>query len=63
MVKPARLIVLMLAVLAPSISQAQSGAACGVVNAIDYPIDIHDTLEDNYDDFARYRERFGELPE
>lgn len=32
------------------------GAGCGLVDAIDYPID---ELVPGYDDFSRYRERFG----
>ncbi len=43
---------------APIPLQAQS-APCGVVDAIDYPIDISDTLENRYDDFGLYRQRFG----
>lgn len=37
-------------------THAQTSAACGVVDAIDYPID---ELVPGYDDFARYRQRFG----
>src|SRR5262245_28096767 len=36
--------------------RALQSAGCGVVDAIDYPID---ELVPGYDDFARYRERFG----
>ena len=47
----------------PTPIQAQSALAqtapCGVVDAIDYPIDISDTLENRYDDFGLYRPRFG----
>lgn len=38
--------------------EAQS-APCGVVDAIDFPIDISDTLQDRYDDFGLHRLRFG----
>lgn len=41
-----------------SFTTAQPAAPCGIVDAIDYPIDITDTLSDNYDDFALYRARF-----
>ncbi len=34
-------------------------APCGVVDALDYPIDISDTLEQRYDDFGLLRPRFG----
>ena len=34
-------------------------APCGVVDSIDYPIDISDTLGEGYDDFALLRPRFG----
>src|SRR5690606_8933562 len=41
-------------------AQAQvPGALCGVVDDIDYPINIDDTLEERYDDFGVYRARFG----
>ena len=43
---------------APIPTRAQS-APCGVVDAIDYPIDISDTLENRYDDFGLHRPRFG----
>lgn|SRR5690606_28518136 len=51
-------IVLLLMLGVPTIN-AQPIAPCGVVDAIDYPIDISDTLERGYDDFALYRARFG----
>ena len=35
---------------------AQADAHCGVVDAIDFPVD---GLEAGYDDFGRYRSRFG----
>jgi hypothetical protein len=38
---------------------AQSIALCGVVDAIDFPIDVSDTLGERYDDFALYRPRFS----
>lgn len=38
---------------------AQPAAPCGIVDALDYPIEIEDTLRDGYDDFALYRPRFG----
>lgn len=41
------------------VTQAQFDPPCGVVDAIDFPIDISDTLRDGYDDFALYRARFG----
>lgn len=44
---------------ASSGAPAQSAALCGVVDALDYPIDISDTLEQGYDDFGIYRARFG----
>jgi hypothetical protein len=40
--------------------QTQS-ADCGFVEAIDYPIDISDTLRESYDDFGLFRSRFGGL--
>jgi murein DD-endopeptidase MepM/ murein hydrolase activator NlpD len=40
-------------------SHAQS--ECGIVDAIDYPIDIADTLRQGYDDFSLFRARFGGL--
>lgn len=40
---------------APVLAQAP---VCGVVDAIDYPIDITDTLRQRYDDFALFRPRF-----
>lgn len=42
-------------------SLGQSTTPCGLVNQIDYPIDISDTLERRFDDFGRYRNRFGGL--
>jgi murein DD-endopeptidase MepM/ murein hydrolase activator NlpD len=52
----------------PPHAAAQSAAAptaefapCGVVDAIEYPIDISDTLRQGYDDFALFRPRFGGL--
>lgn len=43
----------------PMIVTAQTAALCGVVDALDYPIDISDTLAQGYDDFGIYRPRFG----
>ncbi len=40
-------------------ADAQTSAECGLVDAIDYPLDINDTFEREFDDFARYRRRFG----
>ncbi|MCA9903072.1 MAG: peptidoglycan DD-metalloendopeptidase family protein, partial [Anaerolineae bacterium] len=36
-------------------------ADCGIADAIDYPIDISDTLDQGYDDFGLFRARFGGL--
>jgi outer membrane protein assembly factor BamB len=53
-------IFLLFALGAPAISaQPSLNALCGVVDAIDYPIDIGDTLQRGYDDFGLYRARFG----
>lgn len=55
------LFILILALWAGAIispARAQFNAPCGVVDAIDYPIDISDTQNDSYDDFALYRARF-----
>ena len=41
------------------IATAQTATLCGVVDALDYPIDISDTLAQGYDDFGIYRPRFG----
>ncbi|MBE2183405.1 MAG: peptidoglycan DD-metalloendopeptidase family protein [Anaerolineae bacterium] len=54
-------IILLLAALAGTTAtplNAQFNAPCGVVDALDYPIDILETLEDRYDDFGLYRARF-----
>lgn len=40
-------------------AQGQIYAPCGVVDAIDYPIDITDTRISRYDDFGLLRPRFG----
>lgn len=50
---------LALALLGLLPAAAQPYAPCGVVDAIDYPIDISDTLTAGYDDFALFRNRFG----
>ncbi len=42
----------------PERAQAQPAAPCGVVDAIDYPVDVSDTYGQRYDDFALYRPRF-----
>lgn len=36
-------------------------APCGIVDAIDYPLDISETVTNRYDDFALFRSRFGGL--
>jgi len=41
------------------ISAQTISAPCGVVDGIDYPIDISDSLGTRYDDFALFRNRFG----
>ncbi|HYO87873.1 MAG TPA: M23 family metallopeptidase, partial [Candidatus Limnocylindrales bacterium] len=46
-------------VLPTPTAQSQPFSPCGVVDAIDYPIDISDTLAQGYDDFGVYRPRFG----
>jgi hypothetical protein len=43
----------------PAAAQPSLNPLCGVVDALDYPIDISDTLSRGYDDFALYRARFG----
>jgi hypothetical protein len=44
---------------APALAQDVTlNAPCGVVDSIDYPIDITDTLTQRYDDFALFRARF-----
>jgi hypothetical protein len=53
-----RLITLALLLAVPTAAQAQS-APCGYVDAIDYPIDITDTLTERFDDFGRFRSRFN----
>lgn len=49
---------LLLATSVPASAQPPH-APCGVVDAIEYPIDISDTLRRGSDDFALYRARFG----
>jgi len=49
-------LLLVLMIGAPALAQT---APCGVVDAIDYPIDISETLDQRYDDFALFRNRFG----
>jgi hypothetical protein len=48
----------LLLLIAPFATRAQS-APCGYVDAIDYPIDITDTLTERFDDFGRFRQRFN----
>jgi hypothetical protein len=52
--------ILTLTALAPHRVDAQA-APCGVVEGIDYPIDVTDTLSQGYDDFALFRARFNGL--
>jgi murein DD-endopeptidase MepM/ murein hydrolase activator NlpD len=52
------IVALLLLTPLPALAQA---APCGVVDAIDYPVDIADTLADDFDDFGRFRQRFGGL--
>ncbi|MDX2160394.1 MAG: PQQ-binding-like beta-propeller repeat protein [bacterium] len=40
-------------------AQAVSGAPCGIVDGVDLPLDISDTVERRFDDFARFRSRWG----
>ena len=42
-----------------SISAQDTNTACGVVDAIDDPLDISDTFERGFDDFGRFRQRWG----
>lgn len=51
------LLLAFLLLLAPA-TYAQN-APCGYVDAIDYPIDIADTLTERFDDFGRFRSRFN----
>jgi hypothetical protein len=52
-------ILLLTMLCAPTTAQPSLNARCGVVDAIDYPIDIGDTLRRGYDDFGLFRARFG----
>ncbi|MEP7292623.1 MAG: peptidoglycan DD-metalloendopeptidase family protein, partial [Chloroflexota bacterium] len=45
--------------ITPHLPAAAQDAPCGVVDALDYPIDIADTLELRYNDFGLLRPRFG----
>lgn len=45
----------------PSDAVAQSNADCGIVTAIDYPLEINDTFTRSFDDFGRFRRRFDGL--
>jgi murein DD-endopeptidase MepM/ murein hydrolase activator NlpD len=38
---------------------AAQGLSCGVVDSLDYPLNISDTISRRYDDFGLYRQRFG----
>lgn len=40
-------------------TMAQAQADCDIVDGIDYPIDISDTLDQGYDDFGLFRARFN----
>ena len=53
------LIAVLLALPLTNPASAQPSAPCGVVDAIDYPIPIDDTLSRGYDDFGILRPRFG----
>jgi hypothetical protein len=55
------LLCVLFASFAPTAAQSNLYAPCGVVDQIDYPLDISETLEERYDDFALYRARFGGL--
>jgi hypothetical protein len=48
-------------IMVAAISRAQPPPACDLVDSIDYPIDISDTLREAYDDFGLFRARFGGL--
>lgn len=41
------------------VSAQSPEGACGIVDAIDDPLDIADTLEREFNDFARFRDRWG----
>ena len=45
--------------LGPGQTTAQAQPDCGIVDAIDYPIDISETITEGYDDFGLFRARFG----
>ncbi|MCC6804946.1 MAG: peptidoglycan DD-metalloendopeptidase family protein, partial [Anaerolineae bacterium] len=47
------------AVAALAMSVVAQDAPCGVVDALDYPLDISETLANRYDDFGLFRARFG----
>lgn len=47
------------AVAPATASVSAQDAPCGIVDALDYPLDIRDTLTTRYDDFGLFRSRFG----
>ena len=57
----ALLLCLLFAPIVPAAAQTTAYSPCGVVDEIDYPLDISETLDERYDDFALYRARFGGL--
>lgn len=61
LMRPLLLALLLCLLLAPSGAPAQAQPECGYVDAIDYPIDISDTIRQGYDDFSLFRSRFGGL--
>jgi murein DD-endopeptidase MepM/ murein hydrolase activator NlpD len=59
-----RLFLLFITLLSFAVSTTRPATAqttCGVVRAIDYPLEINDTFENEFDDFSRFRRRFGGL--
>ncbi len=55
----ALLLLLLLGSVGAFVPAAAQDDTCGVVDAIDYPINISETLTDRYDDFGLLRPRFG----
>ncbi len=49
-------IFLLVMLIVPPMTAAQNSGPCGIVDMVDLPID---ELAQGYDDFSRYRERFG----
>jgi hypothetical protein len=45
----------------PHTQASAQAAPCGIVDGIDYPIDVSDTFAQGYDDFSLFRARFGGL--